>query len=94
MAVATLYLVAQGCEVVEQGRRREVDPHWFRGSSYLKIGWQWLKHASQKGWQVVAQWQLVGGDDPDPAIASRTSQQCMPRSIELYPHYETTSYAM
>jgi hypothetical protein len=53
IATATLYRVVQGSEVVAQGRRREVDPHWFRGSSYLKIGWQWLKHAMIKGWQLI-----------------------------------------
>ena len=39
--IATLYLTAQGTEVVAQGKRRWVDPHWFRGNSYLKIG-AWL----------------------------------------------------
>ena len=71
LAAATLYLVAQGSEVVAQGRRREVDPHWFRGSSYLKIGWQWLKHALHKGWRLITRWCLTGGEDPDPAMASR-----------------------
>jgi len=71
IATATLYLVAQGSEVVAQGRRREVDPHWFRGSSYLKIGWQWLKHAMNKGWQLITCWCLSGGEDPEPAMASR-----------------------
>jgi hypothetical protein len=37
LAIATLYLVSQGTEVVRQGKRRWVDPHWFRGSSYLKM---------------------------------------------------------
>jgi hypothetical protein len=38
LATTTLYLVSQGTEVVRQGKRRWVDPHWFRGSRYLKIG--------------------------------------------------------
>jgi hypothetical protein len=49
LAVATLYLVAQGTEVVARGHRRWVDPHWFRGNSYLRIGWQWVKTALYKG---------------------------------------------
>ncbi len=48
-AVSTLYLVSQGTKVVAEGKRRMVDPHWFRGNSYLKIGWNWLKHALNKG---------------------------------------------
>ena len=43
--MTTLYLVSQGVEVVKQGKRRWGDPHWFRGQSYLKIGWNWVKLA-------------------------------------------------
>lgn len=35
LAAATLFLVAQGVAVVEQQARRQVDPHWDRGLSYL-----------------------------------------------------------
>jgi len=38
LAITTLYLVSVGTSVVQQGKRRLVDPHWFRGASYLKIG--------------------------------------------------------
>ena len=31
LAVATLYVSAQGVQVVESGKRRWVDTHWFRG---------------------------------------------------------------
>lgn len=31
--MATLYVTAQGVEVVESGKRRWSDPHWFRGVS-------------------------------------------------------------
>jgi Transposase DDE domain len=92
IATATLYLVAQGSEVVAQGRRREVDPHWFRGSSYLKIGWQWLKHALNKGWQLMACWRLRGGEDPDPAMASRRQYEASQRKFKQYKH-ETIAYA-
>ena len=50
LAMTTLYLVSQGVEVVKQGKRRWVDPHWFRGQSYLKIGWNWVKLALSRGW--------------------------------------------
>jgi hypothetical protein len=33
LAVAPLYLVAQGTPVVAQPKRRWVDPHWLRGNS-------------------------------------------------------------
>ena len=45
LAIATLYLTAQGIAVVESGQRRLVDVHSFRGNSYLRIGWDWLRRA-------------------------------------------------
>jgi hypothetical protein len=47
--ITTLSLVAQGTEVVTQGKRRGVDTHGLRGQSYLKIGWQWEKLALSRG---------------------------------------------
>jgi len=92
IATATLYLVVQGSEVVAQGRRREVDPHWFRGSSYLKIGWQWIKHALNQGWQWITCWWLQGGEDPDPAMASRRQYEASQQKFKQY-KYETIAYA-
>src|SRR5256885_2528150 len=33
LAITTLYLVSVGTLVVKKGKRRLVDPHWFRGAS-------------------------------------------------------------
>ena len=71
LALTTLYLVAQGTEVVKQGKRRWVDAHWFRGNSYLKIGWNWVRSALSKGWMLLTRLSLNGEPDPDPARASR-----------------------
>jgi hypothetical protein len=71
LATTTLYLVSQGTVVVEQGKRRWVDPHWFRGNSYLKIGWKWIKRALSQGWALITRLYLPGGPDPEPAKASR-----------------------
>jgi hypothetical protein len=71
LALTTLYLIAQGAEVVKQDKRRLVDPHWFRGSSYLKIGWNWVKRALSHGWALLTKLTLSGEPDPDPARASR-----------------------
>lgn len=79
LAMTTLYLVAQGTQVVEQGIRRWVDPHWFRGSSYLKIGWDWIKAALSKGWALITVLRLFGGPDPEPAIASKAQANSPPR---------------
>ena len=84
LAVATLYLVSQGAEVVSKGKRRWVDPHWFRGSSYLKIGWKWVKTALTKRWRLCCQLGLTGGSDPDPAMASlRSAGKRLPPVLQV-----------
>src|SRR5215813_3158584 len=75
LAVTTLYLVAQGTEVVHQGKRRWVDPHWFRGQSYLKIGWNWVKLALSRGWKLIPTLHLSSDCDPEPAMASKRQYQ-------------------
>jgi DDE family transposase len=70
LAVTTLYLVAQGTQVVAAHKRRWVDPHWFRGNSYLRIGWQWVKTALARGWRLFTSLHLSGMPDPEPAKAS------------------------
>jgi hypothetical protein len=75
LAITTLYLVSQGTEVVQQGKRRLVDPHWFRGSSYLKLGWNWVKLALTKGDTLITRVHLSSAKDPEPAMASRRQYQ-------------------
>jgi len=75
LAMATLYLVSQGTEVVKQGRRRLVDPHWFRGQSYLKIGWNWVKLALVRGYDLLTRVHLSSACDPEPAMASKRQYQ-------------------
>jgi len=74
LAMTTLYLVTQGTEVVKQGKRRWVDPHWLRGQSYLKIGWHWVKLALSKGLDLITTVHLSSACDPEPAMASK--RQC------------------
>jgi hypothetical protein len=75
LAVTTLYLVAQGVEVVKHGKRRWVDPHWFRGQSYLKIGWNWVKLALSRGMDLIMNIHLSSDCDPEPAMASKRQHQ-------------------
>lgn len=75
MAVATLLLTVQGQQVVAAGKRRWVDAHWQRGSSYLKMGWNWLKGVLHQGWQLFPTISLHGHDDPEPASASKKQTQ-------------------
>lgn len=70
LAITTLYLLAQGTQVVRTNKRRWVDPHWLRGNSYLRIGWQWVKTALARGWTLFATLHLNGTPDPEPSRAS------------------------
>jgi hypothetical protein len=74
-AVTTLYLVAQGTEVVNQGKRRWVAPHWFRGQSYVKIGWNWVKWALSRGGKLIPPLHLASNRAPEPAMASKRQYQ-------------------
>jgi len=71
LAITTLYLVSQGTQVVSENKRRWVDSHWFRGNSYLRIGWNWVKAALVQGWALCTTLHLNGQPDPEPARASR-----------------------
>jgi hypothetical protein len=42
-ALALLYATTQGMSVQIAGLRQQVDPHWRRGISYLKMGLRWLQ---------------------------------------------------
>jgi hypothetical protein len=71
LAVTTLYLVSLGTFVVKHGKRRLVDPHWFRGLSYLKIGWNWVTYALIRGYELLTTTSLSSDPESDPAIASK-----------------------
>jgi hypothetical protein len=71
MAVATLVLVSQGVAVVAAGQRRRVDPHWHRGLSYARIGWNWIDHALTHGKALINRLALLTAQDPEPVRSSR-----------------------
>jgi len=71
LAITTLYLVSVGTSVVQQGKRRLVDPHWFRGASYLKIGWHWVRYALTRYYELITTVYLSSAPDPEPAMASK-----------------------
>jgi DDE family transposase len=75
LAITTLYLVSVGTLVVKKGHRRLVDPHWFRGSSYLKIGWNWVNYALNRGYELITAVYLSDEPDPEPAMASKKQDE-------------------
>lgn len=90
LAVATLYTSAQGVEVVDSGKRRWVDTHWFRGNSYFRIGWDWVKAAVVNGWKLIRSVTFCGNQDPTPAMASL--KQHNQRFFQLEFKVQTYSY--
>ena len=73
-AVALLYSTTQGMAVQIAGLRQQVDPHWRRGLSYLKIGLRWLQGVLNKGRQLLTPIPLLP-NDPQPCFASHKARQ-------------------
>jgi hypothetical protein len=71
IALTMLFLLLQGTQVVASGKRRWVDPHWQRGMSYLKLGWNWIRLAITHQWVIPVFWFLSTAHDPCPAQASK-----------------------
>ena len=66
IAVATLFLVSQGVEAVKSGIRQEIDPHWNRAISYLKIGLRYVASAPVRGYKFIKKVTLSSMPDPEP----------------------------
>ena len=90
LGVATLYVTAQGVEVVQSGKRRWVDTHWFRGNSYFRIGVDWVKGALINLWKLINRVEFTHNSDPSPAMASRPQHQ--KRLYQLEFTIQTYSY--
>lgn len=72
-AVALLFATTQGMAVQLAGLRQQVDPHWRRGISYLKIGLRWLQGVLHKGRPLLRYVPLLP-QDPQPCFASLRTQ--------------------
>ena len=90
LSLATLYVSAQGVQVVDRGKRRWIDTHWFRGNSYFRIGWDWVKAALINGWKLIYSVSFSSHRDPTPAIASL--KQYEQRLYQLEFRVQTYSY--
>ena len=73
-ALAILYATCQGMSVQIADLRQQVDPHWRRGISYLKIGLRWLQGVVHKGRQLLNPVPLLP-KDPQPCFASNRAEQ-------------------
>lgn len=73
-AIAILYATTQGMAVQIAGLRSQVDPHWRRGISYLKIGLRWLQGVLHKGRELLTPIPLLP-KDPQPCFASKQAER-------------------
>ena len=73
-AIALLYSTTQGMAVQCEGLRQQVDAHWRRGLSYLKIGLRWLQGVVHKGRTLLSPVPLLPRD-LDPCFASKKAEQ-------------------
>ena len=64
VAIAVLVSSLQGYAVRLDGLRHQVDPHWRRGMSFVRIGLKWMQQCMAESWQGLA------GLDANPAAAS------------------------
>ena len=74
VALALLFATAHGMTVQLKGLRTQVDPHWERGLSYLKIGVRWLKGILHKGRDLFDPIPLFS-QDTRPCFASKKAKQ-------------------
>lgn len=73
-AIAILYATIQGMAVQVAGLRQQVDPHWRRGISYLKMGLRWLNGVFHKGRELLTPIPLLP-KDPQPVFASKRTER-------------------
>lgn len=84
LAIATLFLTVQGQEAMQAGKRRLVDCHTFRGNSYLRLGWEWVKGVLYRGWRIFPTFCLSADVDREPAIASnKHAQKSLEREFQV-----------
>ena len=82
LAIALLYATQQGLTVQVEGLRTQVDPHWRRGLSYLKIGLRWLSGFMAKGRKLLALAPLPAAD-PEPCYSSSHSQASLEKQLSF-----------
>lgn len=74
VALALLFATCHGLTLQLKGLRTQVDPHWKRGLSYLKIGLRWLKGVLHKGRDLFFPTALLS-QDIQPCFASRKAKK-------------------
>lgn len=74
VALALLFATCHGMTLQLKGLRTQVDPHWKRGLSYLKIGLRWLRGVLHKG-RVLFFPSTLFSQDVQPCFASKKAKK-------------------
>ncbi|CAK6694700.1 hypothetical protein BBFGKLBO_01696 [Synechococcus sp. CBW1107] len=59
VAIAVLVSSLQGYAVSLDGLRHQVDPHWRRGMSFVRIGLKWMQQCVAKAGRALLAWMPI-----------------------------------
>ena len=89
VAIAVLVSSLQGFALSLSGLRRQVDPHWQRGLSFVRLGLTWLQQSVANAGKPFMAWMPVPLRELEPCIPSlgvqRRQKQPWFTRIELPP---------
>ncbi|MCP9874616.1 MULTISPECIES: hypothetical protein [unclassified Synechococcus] len=74
IAIAVLVSSLQGDAVSLDGLRHQVDPHWQRGMSFVRIGLQWMLQCVANARTASMAWMPIPLHELEPFIPSRGVQ--------------------
>ena len=80
VAIAVLVGSLQGCALSLAGMRRQVDPHWKRGMSFLRIGLAALQMAVADAAAKLMDWLPIPLQELEPCIPSRQARRKQTRA--------------
>jgi hypothetical protein len=94
LAIAVLICSLQGYALSLAGLRRQVDPHWKRGMSFLRLGLRTLQMLASDGTARLMAWLPIPLQELEPCIPSRRSRRTQAQAwfsrIELPPQPRST----
>jgi hypothetical protein len=94
VAIAVLICSLQGYALSLAGLRRQVDPHWKRGMSFLRLGLRTLQMLASDATARLMAWLPIPLQELEPCIPSRRAQQKQAQAwfsrIELPPQPRST----
>ena len=94
VAIAELAGSLQGYALSLAGLRRQVDPHWKRGMSFLRLGLGALQMLASDSKHRLLAWLPIPLQELEPCIPSRKAQRKQARSwfsrVELPPRSRPT----